>query len=387
MKKLYSIAEQAMQNKYKLAIAFYMLLALGTNFLLYSFFKVEQYKNYVRFAIIGILAIHCLMRFVTKNLSVKSCALCVLAAFLVLMNGQIAFNLAFLLLAVVLLQSIHLKQLYNCAAFVSKILLMCVLLALTLGVVDNYAYSVSHRLRMTLGFTNVNGTSMFAFSLIIILFLAEWKKNANRMMPFAAMVMIVYILTDTRTMILSACVLAIAWLLLGRLPGKAERVAVFVVTVLMFLAPFFWGISSLSTGKLNEIMSLRPELYLRYIQSNSLLNFLFGGSKAAEMDNSYLLILYNGGIFVYMAITLVTVIAMDAMVRAKRYADVCFCLAMLTYGQLEGTLVRPEILCTPVFWACVVKNFSYKNFKETVGSVRCYFKCLRMKIGDCRKAQ
>ena len=150
---------------------------------------------------------------------------------------------------------------------------------------------------------------------------------------------------------------------------NGKRMVVFAVAAVMFVFPFIWGLPFLSNSALNRLLSIRPHYYYEYIKNNPLPFFLFGGSKAVEIDNTYLLLLYNCGIMGYAAIAAITVVALDSMVRGDRYREVCFCIAMLVYGQLEGTLVRPEILCVPVFWICIIKGFTKNDLIITAKDV------------------
>lgn len=362
-------AERAAQQKYKKIIVFSVLLLLGMNYLLFSFFRIPGLQNYVRLGIAAVMALHCLLRLLAKDLQRKDFVLMIGAAALLITDGAITFNLTFLLVLTIVLRSVSFEDLLGHATTASTILLMVVLVSLTLGVVDNSLYSVGDRHRITMGFANVNGTSVFAFSIMLIFFLSVKKVQGTFSWVYIASVLVVYILTNSRTMLMAAVALFVAWLLLERLPKRTARMVVFAVAAVMFVFPFIWGLPFLSNSALNRLLSIRPHYYYEYIKNNPLPFFLFGGSKAVEIDNTYLLLLYNCGIMGYAAIAAITVVALDSMVRGDRYREVCFCIAMLVYGQLEGTLVRPEILCVPVFWICIIKGFTKNDLIITAKDV------------------
>ncbi len=369
MDTLRFVAEQAAQQKYKKIIVFSVLLLLGMNYLLFSFFRIAGLQNYVRIGIAAIMSLHCLLRFLAKDLERKDFVLLICAAVMLVTNGAITFNLTFLLVLIIVLRSVSREDLLGYATTVSTILLMVVLVSLTFGIVNNSLYSVGDRHRITMGFANVNGTSVFAFSVILVFFLAVKKVQGTFFWVGIASVMVVYILTNSRTMLLAAVALFAAWLLLKKLPNRTARMVVLIAVIVMFVFPLIWGLPFMNNSILNQFLSLRPQYYYEYIHENPMAFLLFGGSKVVEIDNTYLLLLYNCGFVGYAGIAAITMVALDGMVRGDRYQEVCVCFALLVYGQLEGTLVRPEILCVPVFLLCIINGFTKSNLVITAKDV------------------
>lgn len=369
MDTLRFVAEQAAQQKYKKIIVFSVLLLLGMNYLLFSFFRIAGLQNYVRIGIAAIMSLHCLLRFLAKDLERKDFVLLICAAVMLVTNGAITFNLTFLLVLIIVLRSVSREDLLGYATTVSTILLMVVLVSLTFGIVNNSLYSVGDRHRITMGFANVNGTSLFAFSMMLIFFLAAKKVQGTFLGVCIVSVMVVYILTNSRTMLLAAGALFAVWLLLKKLPKRTARMVVLIAAIVMFVFPLIWGFPFMSNSTLNRLLSIRPHYYHEYIHENPMAFLLLGGSKLAEIDNSYLLLLYNCGIVGYAVVAVITMVALDGMVRGDRYQEVCVCFALLVYGQLEGTLVRPEILCVPVFSLCIINGFTKSNLAITAKDV------------------
>lgn len=104
---------------------------------------------------------------------------------------------------------------------------------------------------------------------------------------------------------------------------------------------------------LDIVTSYRLSIITNYIHSNSWLNFIFGGTQIADIDNGLLLILYSLGMFFSIYILIQIFRATHIAYRAKNIREIAFITSFLVYNTVESAIIRPEILITIVFWIII----------------------------------
>ena len=340
-----------------MALSFFVFYFLSANYLVYSFLDLQDMKNGIRIAIIVVLALYCLYLLLAKKTNIRFFIFVGLAVLFLIIGSGIAINLAFLLLLMAVLVDVDVFKAYNAAFKSNMLMLMIILMCLLFGIVENVHYiNPDGRSRNTFGFTNVNAASMFVFSLVVSYLLSRNSKRYKYVPLVLILATAVYLLTDSRTAFLCTLFMLVAWFAVYALPRPVSRIFSALFVIMMFLAPVAWSIPQISQGRLNTLLSSRPVLYLQYIQQHDVLALLFGGSRVEEVDNYYLIQLFGCGIFVYIICAASIITAVDVLIKKKRHAEAAFCLSMLLYGQFEGTLIRPEIACVPMFWMLVCQN-------------------------------
>lgn len=370
MRSYKKLISQSICSDIKTSVVFLLFYVLSANYIIYSFLAEETFKNYFRLAIISVIVGYCIWRCVKKKVNIRFFVLMGTAFLVILKGGTLSLNVAFLLLLVVFLVGMKSENINTMAFNANFLMVVFVLTCLILGLVDNYHYINSDgRSRYTFGFTNVNAASVFAYSFAVTYLLSrknpKWKYVPGVLITFS----VVYLATDSRTAFWCLIFLMIAWAAIHHLPINHSRFLVGIFVIAMFITPCLWRLPFVCQGPIDDLLSDRPTLFVRYISQHTMLNFLFGGSRVAAIDNSYLILLYNCGIFLYAVCGIIVLIAMDQLILKKCAIEAGFCLSMLLYGQLEGVLLRPEILCVPIFWYYMFKNFSLKGIKSLGTSV------------------
>ena len=361
---------------YETATVFIPLFLLSLNYIIYAFWGITEAKLVLRLLVAAALVADAAYQILKKQAGKSLLFVLAVVAVLGLQQGVISFNAALLVLLAAVLRTKRLSGIYAASYIISMLLLVLVLVCLVFGFVENSPYVVGDRYRMPFGFYNVNAAALFAFSGIITYVLSRKSFRIKEWALALLLTTFVYLTTDSRTAFLSMMVFLAAWLVLPKLPKKHCRILVLALVAIMFLTPAFWSLKVVNDGWVNQILSLRPAFYAQFIQENSIWNLLIGGSQAGEIDNYYLLQLFNCGIFLYVAGELVVLTAIDMLLKKGKYLEIGFCLSMLLYGQFEAVLIRPEIVCVPVFWVIIGQNFSVDGLKCLASGV--YQNCIHL---------
>ena len=82
---------------------------------------------------------------------------------------------------------------------------------------------------------------------------------------------------------------------------------------------------------------------------------LFGGSKVDDIDNFYLCLLYNGGVFFYLLTMFLSIRATWIYMNQNKAIYAAFILSLLFLGVMESGIIRCEILCMIMFWYLLIK--------------------------------
>ena len=237
-----------------------------------------------------------------------------------------------------------------------------VAVSLLLGIQENEVYQVGNRIRHKLGFENVNSASMFLFTLLTAYLLHRGEK-AGVLDLAAVMVLevISFLFTDSRTPLLGLILMVALYLVIPRIPENIARWIARVAVALLFLTPYLWPLPVVNSDLVNKILSLRPMYCDAYFRGQNALTFLVGGSRLKELDNGYLLLMFNTGVIVYTVIYFQVQSAVENLCRGGKRMELAFVLTMLACSVLEGSAVRPELLCAPLLWILILEALPGKG--------------------------
>lgn len=329
---------------------------LGLNYLLYSFFDLGSVRNLVRAAAAGLMMILLLFRLTEGNIRRRQVLMLLLAGWQILAGGTNGLNIAFLLILTAAVAGYQDCRITTVAFFVMVGLTLVMLGSLLLGIEENEVYTVGTRTRHKLGFVNVNAASMFLFTTLASYLI--WRNKQVKLVELGAVMgleLLVYIFTDSRTPLLGLVLMLALYLLLPKIPVKAVNICCRVGIAILFLTSYLWVLPQVNSPLVNTLLSLRPMYCDEYFRSQNALTFLLGGTGVPELDNGYLLLLFNTGVVVYTAIYFVIQNAVKNMACCGEYMKVSFVVAMLAIGVLEGAALRPELLCAPLMWVIVLE--------------------------------
>lgn len=345
-----------------IGLVYSVILLLGLNFLLYSFFDLGALRNLVRAAVAGLLGILLLFRLLDGKIRQRQILMILLALCQILLGGSSSLNIAFLLILSAAAAGYSQSRITTVVFRVMVVLSAVVLLSLILGIEKNEVYTVGTRTRNKLGFVNVNAASMFFFTLFSSYLLLRGEKARWIELTLAlGLSWIVYFFTDSRTPMLGMLLMVAMYLVLPRIPQRARRILVYVAIALLFVTPYIWTIPMVHEGIIDTILSWRPQYCNAYFRDQSAVTYLVGGSRLAELDNGYLLLMFNAGIIVYMDIYFLVQSAVKNLEKNKKYMQLSYVLMMLAISVMEGAAIRPELLCAPLLWFLIIDNLSGKG--------------------------
>lgn len=335
------------------------IVILTMNNLIHSFGRMEISPNILRF----VSALLCTGAFImSRNKKKHEIFYLFIAIYLILVNGNISLNVAFVLVYAATMNALGRRQLLKTINYAQYLMIAVVLFSLLTGLVDN---GISMRgdgtARRTYGFVHPNYFGVLVFSITSIFILSrekvKWYHVAIALLASYAL----FKNTNSRTSFYSTLIMFFLAGILPLLPKKVSKMAACAIVTFLFLSPFVWKIPFMNSIQMNLLLSTRPYLFSRYIDSHTWVNLLFGGSKVEPVDNSFIIALYNCGLFVYAAGYAMIIKATIRSAENNRWMEVAFIQALLIISFAESVLVKPEIPCTIYFWMLVLMGIKKTN--------------------------
>ena len=267
----------------------------------------------------------------------------------------------FVLVLVMALLSVQAKQLDRLVLISSFVPLALVFIFLTLGITENSV--IEFRNRMTFG---TNGVPFFynlvygAFS-ICVFYLFKYKVSHRRLtlLLCIAATTVLYVLSDARGGYLSF----LAFVVLLYLVPKLSRFGVFRITTallpLIFLLLAFYIATLGENLRANVLLSYRPNLFQRYFAEVDIFDVLFSTSVKQfplAVDNSYIHLLFGGGIVLCCAFFILFARAIRSLFQQGRFPEIAFLIATCVYFNSESLLLRIENIFVIYFWYLVLRH-------------------------------
>lgn len=333
-----------------------VITLLGLNYLLYSFFDLGGVRNLVRAAAAGVMLLLLLLRLADGKIRQRQVLMLILAAWQILSGGTNGLNIAFLLILTVAVAGYQECRSSTVVFWIMVGLTAVVAVSLLLGIEENEVYRVGNRIRHKLGFINVNSASMFLFTLFAAYLLHRGQKaKIWDLAAVMAVEVLSFLFTDSRTALLGLILMVALYLVLPKLPEKIAGYGCTAGIAVLFLTSYLWTLPVVNSDLVNKLLSLRPMYCDEYFRSQSALTFLLGGTRVPELDNGYLLLLFNTGVIVYTVIYFLVKNAAKQMREKGQYMELSFVITMLAISVLEGSAVRPELLCAPLLWILILE--------------------------------
>ena len=353
-------------EKVKNIIIYLVLFILGFNFLAYRAYNLESIKNYLRISASLLLMCFILINLRKIKFSRKELVLVWYMGVILLINGINTFNFVFIVFFAIFTKNALSDNLSKAFNKINLILLFMLVCSLMTGMLHNIQYVSSlGRIRSMLGFNNPNPASLFFFSVAVTFVLSKRNDYAKRLLIALALNILIYSYTGARTMLVGFVFFTIFYFMFA-LIFKFKNIAIIyymvkLLVVFVVCMSFFSGYILEKFPQLDQFMSYRLSIFSNYINKNSTLNFLFGGTKLLEIDNFYLVFLYNYGILLFVIISLLILKAVGKLFVERNKAKLAFVLTMLLIGLTESSIIRPEIICVLVFWKIVFQYSFVQN--------------------------
>ena len=342
------------------------LLVLCLSSLLNSTSIIEGSENALRVFSIACLMV-CLLLNVNK-LKVTLPILLILGTTLIaiMLHGFSALNLVAVIIYGMCCSVIQSEQVYKSLIVT---LFLSLLLYFGLLITGGLHWEVNNylgRVRNNLGFYHVNAASLFFAALGIIPVILKRKKAAG-MVFFIVACMIIYSLTNTRSILMFAFLYGIIVFLFSISEKKSKKVNFpLIISLIILYSTLLFSIvlPLLDIKWLDYLLSNRLSLFQEAINSLGLMGFFFGSNKTSEVDNSFITILSTYGL-----LTLIIVVAMFhraiiGLAYKRDWYSLAFVCAMILLGSIESILYRPEFLISLFFWALVLQSQDFDGARN-----------------------
>lgn len=285
------------------------------------------------------------------------------ALFLVLRQNTDQLSLIFVFVLVPALFAVKERALVKMFMLTAAGSLLLIFALLASGITQNEV--LEFRGRNTFG---TNGVPFFynvvygALTLLLV-YIHKFKLRLRHVWTLAALTLATHLfnLTDARGGYY-AFLMFVALLYLMPLLGRISIVR--GLTVLLpvgFLGTAFYIASLWDNGTANQLLSLRPILYQRFLESLTPSDFFFSStvkqfSRAVTIvDNSYLHLLVGGGITLFVIFVLMFGQAVLKMYRMGKFVDLAFIIATCIYFNSESIMLRIENIFVIYFWYLVIR--------------------------------
>lgn len=334
----------------------FALLLLAFSFLSIAFFKADNFVNILRIISLIMLIV---VNIWSGTLNRRDVYLFFIAAFVLLSNGTVSLNIAFLIILGVALNKVSFQKSIHSLNLINWIIVAVVLFSLLTGIVDNYVWTYLGRTRNTLGFVHANNAGILNYSVVVLSLMSCKRIKWYHYFVTLLISYFIFDLTDSRTGFLCILIFLFSVIIVRFLSYNMIKFIYVGVSIFVFATPLMWNLPIINSTKMNQLLSLRPGIFSRYISKHSLKHFLFGGSVIEEIDNFYLLFLYNAGIIIYMLFLISTIIMIVRLINNGKYVLLSFVFSLLIMGMFESSILRPEYLCVPLFWKIVISENNY----------------------------
>lgn len=278
-----------------------------------------------------------------------------------------------ILLAIILLKNENIKEVFGAIA-ISYIFIFCIYgYAYSIGILQDITKIYPKGITHTLGFHNSNTPGLLFMQMTLVLG-TLFLMYSNFILPlFLFLIPNYFIFTMTLSRTSYYCILLFIFLVIyfsfNRKYERERKLVVFVPIlffVLMITVSLSIHFSPILYTAGNAFLTGRPRLIYQIIDKMSILNFIIGYQVVdSAMDNAYLGIILNGGIFsvlIFMICTYNGLKNFDLRL-AKKYLP--FILVILISGLTEGTFSLFR-LSTIAFYKILIDQFEIKNIKKNI---------------------
>ncbi len=333
---------------------FLIIALLGLNYLLFAFFEIENYKTTIRLVTMLLLVI---IYFYKEKVAFHNIIILGISAYLVLIQGSLSINIAYLLIAGMCLSRIDEAKIYKYMHIVNIATLIITAASLFLGIRQTEIYEASGRYRESLGFYSVNVPGLLSYSVVSIILLSSKKINYVKFFAALALAIWVFTRTNSRTGFIGTVVLCALLPIFCVVPYYIKKTVLPVAATLLFASPFIWLLPRMQTHEMNLKFSFRPWHFKVYFEHLTKRNFLFGGTKLEDVDNFYLVFLGNAGAIVYIGVLIMLIFTILKLAKDNDNKKLAFIFSALAVATTESSLIRPEIMCMLAFWVVLFKCF------------------------------
>ena len=341
------------------ALSYSAILLLTVNYLFYHTLPDYPYKDLLRIVSIVLLVIAIIVK---GKIRLHLWGLFILAYFVIgfILGSEISMNLMVITLILYALPNNKWRK--NSYAFlaINIIVILIYFMLLSSGNIHNTVTQYGGRIRNTIGFDNVNAASLL-FAPVFFIGLASLGGKWNILiLPIVISSFYLSSITDSRTLFYSTLLCVFLKLIFQSASirnryFKFSRTKLFeIIIVLVFMSPILLLVFGGVGGVLDKMLSFRIAAISNFIHQNSLLNILIGFSRTQPVDNSFIVLLYGLGLFIYALLIMATI---KYFKKEKDIDNHLLMASILSYATMEAILIRPECFLSILFWGNLFNEY------------------------------
>lgn len=226
------------------------------------------------------------------------------------------------------------------------------------GIITNISYEVYYdgwRIRSTGGFVNVNTFSIYLLTPAILLIM-EYGKNFLSWGIAFILVISVYAKSDTRTSIMAFILFGIVYCGLRLLQkmhlnlrqiGGSIKMLLVLPCIISFLSPVLLE----KVSVLNKVFSGRLGVNTEFMTHFTIGTVLLGGGgNRYQIDNMYLMLIFNMGICMLLFLFYIAFKVIDQLIYENNIKDIAFLFTCFYIGIMEAIFIKPGFCLSTMMW-------------------------------------
>ncbi len=225
------------------------------------------------------------------------------------------------------------------------------------------------RIRYDFGYGHPNAATLYYWGLFISIllycYISKYRNFIWILLGFLFLVSLyLYIETDSRSFIFAVIsfILALCYFNV-RSKFKQDykigysRYVLYALPIVFAILTIYFAINVTDYPVLNILLSKRLTLYKELLDGITPLQYLLGTTAFDYIivDNSYLHLLFEGGILVFVYFAWLWFFAVKNMVKQQNFILIAVFISFLVYGLMESLLLYSVIIGNNIFWVLLYR--------------------------------
>jgi len=225
------------------------------------------------------------------------------------------------------------------------------------------------RIRYDFGFGHPNTVTIYYWGLFMSILLYVYISRYRNLLWWIGGILLVisiYLYSETisRTFIMAVIIFI---LVLGYYTIRSRfkenyrigysRYVWYLLPLLLTIATIFFAINVNDYPKLDILFSRRLTFYKQLLDGLSPLQYLLGTTAFSDIiiDNSYLHLLFEAGIFLFIYFIWLYFFAIKNIIRQQNFVVIAIFISFLVYGLMESLLLFGVIIGNNLFWVLLYR--------------------------------
>jgi len=267
-------------------------------------------------------------------------------------------------------------SLYEVDVIFLKTITFIIASLIILGIItdNNFYLTVTDRFRYIGVFKNPNFIALFAFLGFAISFKLFKEYKQKKFLYLLIMYSLLIFLTNSRTAIFSHIILVIIYYYFSfyeKNTNKSKRI-IFSIVFLIFLISITYLLLFIDYEFLNELLSLRPQIWLRNFRLLSLEEIIFGkiysnsilyGSVSYDnfYFNQFMQFGFLGLFFFFITLTVIFLKLLKIVNKNNRKFILSFFITWIVYNIFESFFISIGNIVSIYFWTILGFHINLNN--------------------------